>query len=100
MMSSNWQKFLQSVGRVTLVTILTMGRVFVYTMQSLRRVTLVVILTTGGVLVIITQDGHPGLQLPFDPMKKTVAVVGSRLQGHSRWHERTRGRVGWQWQQR
>ena len=99
-MSSNWQKFLQSVRRVTLMTILTMGRVFVYTTQSLRCVTLVVILMTGGVLVVITQDGHPGLQLPFNPVKKTVAVVGSRLQGHGRWHERTRGRVGWQRQQR
>src|SRR5882762_4063718 len=94
MMSSNWQKFLQSVGRVTLVTILTMGRVFVYTMQSLRRVTLVVILMTGGVLVVIMQDRHPGLQLPFDPTKKTVAVVGSGLQGRGRWHEHTRGRAG------
>ena len=36
------------------------------------------ILVTGGVFVYITQkDRHPGSQLPFDPAKKTVVVLGS-----------------------
>jgi hypothetical protein len=53
---SKWRTFLQVLGRVTLVTILTAGGVFYYITQ---------------------QDRHPGAQFPFDPEKKTLVVLGS-----------------------
>ncbi|TFY65981.1 hypothetical protein EVG20_g5109 [Dentipellis fragilis] len=53
---SRWRRFLQSLGRVTLVTILASGGAFYYVTQRER---------------------HPGTQLPFDPSKKTVVVLGS-----------------------
>ncbi|KAI0261230.1 FAD/NAD-P-binding domain-containing protein [Gloeopeniophorella convolvens] len=53
---SRWRRFLQTLGRVTLVTIVTSGGVFYYVTQK---------------------DRHPGPQLPHDPSKKTVVVLGS-----------------------
>ncbi|KAA1477791.1 FAD/NAD-P-binding domain-containing protein [Dentipellis sp. KUC8613] len=53
---SRWRRFLQSLGRVTLVTILASGGAFWYVTQRER---------------------HPGTQLPFDSSKKTVVVLGS-----------------------
>ncbi|KAI0319999.1 FAD/NAD-P-binding domain-containing protein [Amylostereum chailletii] len=53
---SKWRKFLQNLGRVTLVTLVTSGGVFYYVTQKNR---------------------HPGVQLPYDPKKKTVVVLGS-----------------------
>ncbi|KAI0251025.1 FAD/NAD-P-binding domain-containing protein [Lactifluus subvellereus] len=53
---SRWRRALQTIGRVTLITIVTSGGVFYYTTQK---------------------DRHPGPQLPYDPSKKNVVVVGS-----------------------
>jgi Pyridine nucleotide-disulphide oxidoreductase len=53
---SRWRRALQTLGRVTLFTIVTSGCVFYYTTQK---------------------DRHPGPQLPFDPSKKNIVVVGS-----------------------
>ncbi|KAH9975270.1 FAD/NAD-P-binding domain-containing protein [Lactifluus volemus] len=53
---SRWRRALQALGRVTLITILTSGSVFYYITQKNR---------------------NPGPQLPFDPSKKNVVVVGS-----------------------
>jgi len=47
-------------------------------LQTLGRVTLITIVTTGGVFYYITQrERNPGPQLPHDPSKKNVVVVGS-----------------------
>ncbi|KAI0300101.1 NADH dehydrogenase [Multifurca ochricompacta] len=49
-----------------------------HTLQFIGRVTLITIVTTGGVFYYITQkDRHPGQQLPHDPSKKNLVVVGS-----------------------
>ncbi|CAE6500683.1 unnamed protein product [Rhizoctonia solani] len=53
---SRWRQFLQTLGRVTLVTILTGTGVFIYVTQK---------------------DRHPGEQHDFDPQKKTIVVLGS-----------------------
>ncbi|KAF8269448.1 FAD/NAD-P-binding domain-containing protein [Lactarius quietus] len=53
---SRWRRTLQTIGRVTLITIVTSGGVFYYITQK---------------------DRHPGSQLPHDPSKKNVVVVGS-----------------------
>ncbi|KAI0055965.1 NADH dehydrogenase [Artomyces pyxidatus] len=53
---SKWRKFLQHLGRVTLVTVVTTTGVFYYVTQK---------------------DRHPGSQLPFDPTKKNIVVLGS-----------------------
>jgi NADH:ubiquinone reductase (non-electrogenic) len=53
---SRWRRALQTIGRVTLITIVTSGGVFYYITQKNR---------------------HPGSQLPHDPSKKNVVVVGS-----------------------
>jgi NADH:ubiquinone reductase (non-electrogenic) len=47
-------------------------------LQTLGRVTLFTIVTTGGVFYYITQrERNPGPQLPHDPSKKNIVVVGS-----------------------
>ncbi|KAI0777440.1 FAD/NAD-P-binding domain-containing protein [Trametes elegans] len=52
---SLWKRFLQVTGSVTLVT-----------------------LATGGTLWYVAQkDRHPGPQLPHDPSKKTLVILGS-----------------------
>jgi NADH:ubiquinone reductase (non-electrogenic) len=44
----------------------------------LGRVTLVTILSTGGLIYYIAwKDRHPGEQIPHDPSKKTIVVLGS-----------------------
>ncbi|KAH9991979.1 FAD/NAD-P-binding domain-containing protein [Russula compacta] len=53
---SRWRRALQALGRVTLITIVTSGGLFYYITQRER---------------------HPGPQLPHDPSKKNVVVVGS-----------------------
>ncbi|TDL20534.1 NDE2, mitochondrial external NADH dehydrogenase [Rickenella mellea] len=53
---SRWRSFLQTLGRVTLATILT---------------------TAGGLYYYTQKDRHPGNQLPFDSTKKTIVVLGS-----------------------
>ncbi|KAF8320308.1 NADH dehydrogenase [Clavulina sp. PMI_390] len=53
---SRWRRFLQTTGRVTLVTILGTGGLFVY---------------------LSYKDRTPGPQQPFDPEKKTIVVLGS-----------------------
>ncbi|CAE7190752.1 unnamed protein product [Rhizoctonia solani] len=53
---SRWRQFLQTLGRVTLVTLLTGTGVFIYITQK---------------------DRHPGEQHDFDPEKKTIVVLGS-----------------------
>lgn len=53
---SRWRSFLQVLGRTTLITILA---------------------GAGGFYYITQRDRHPGAQLPFDPEKKTVVVLGS-----------------------
>ena len=53
---SPWRRFLQTLGRVTLVTILTSGGLLIY---------------------IAYKDRTPGPQQPFDPAKKTIAILGS-----------------------
>ena len=54
--NSKWRSFLQNLGRVTLVTLVT---------------------TTGAFVYLTQKDKHPGEQLPFDESKKTVVVLGS-----------------------
>ncbi|CAG7850200.1 Probable NADH-ubiquinone oxidoreductase C3A11.07, mitochondrial; Flags: Precursor [Serendipita indica DSM 11827] len=51
-----WRTFLQILGRVTLATILTTG---------------------GLVYYMAWKDRHPGEQLPHDPSKKTIVVLGN-----------------------
>ena len=47
-------------------------------LQILRRTTLIAIVAGAGGFYYITQrEKHPGPQLPFDPEKKTVVVLGS-----------------------
>ncbi|KAF8528463.1 NDE2, mitochondrial external NADH dehydrogenase [Hysterangium stoloniferum] len=47
-------------------------------LQILGRTTLIVILTTGGVFYYVTQkDRHPGDQLPNDPTRKNLVILGS-----------------------
>lgn len=53
---SRWRSFLQTLGRVTLITIVTGSGVFYYVTQK---------------------DRHPGEQKPFDPEKKTIVILGS-----------------------
>ncbi len=53
---SPWRRFLQTLGRVTLFTILSSGGIFLY---------------------VTYKDRTPGPQQPFDPSKKTVVVLGS-----------------------
>ncbi|KAF5340412.1 hypothetical protein D9611_007859 [Ephemerocybe angulata] len=53
---SRWRKFLQFVGRATLITVVGGAGTFYYLAQKER---------------------NPGPQLPFDPEKKTVVVLGS-----------------------
>ena len=53
---SRWRTFLLILGRVTLVTLITSAGTFYYVTQK---------------------DRHPGAQLPFDPEKKTIVVLGS-----------------------
>ncbi|KAN0116499.1 hypothetical protein V8E52_005880 [Russula decolorans] len=43
----------------------------------LGRVTLFTIVPTGGVFYITQRERNPGPQLPHDPSKKNVVVVGS-----------------------
>ncbi|EAU86695.2 NADH dehydrogenase [Coprinopsis cinerea okayama7 len=54
--SKKWRNFLQFLGRATLITIFGGSAVFYYLSQ---------------------RDKHPGTQLPFDPEKKTLVVLGS-----------------------
>jgi NADH:ubiquinone reductase (non-electrogenic) len=53
---SRWRQFLQTLGRVTLITLVTTTGVFIYVTQK---------------------DRHPGEQHDFDPEKKTIVVLGS-----------------------
>ncbi|KZT39187.1 NADH dehydrogenase [Sistotremastrum suecicum HHB10207 ss-3] len=53
---SRWRSFLQNLGRVTLAGVIVSGGTFYYITQ---------------------RDRHPGLQLPHDDSKKTIAILGS-----------------------
>lgn len=53
---SSWRNFLQLLGRTTLIGI---------------------VVGAGGFYYITQREKHPGPQLPFDPEKKTVVVLGS-----------------------
>ncbi|TCD61384.1 NADH:ubiquinone oxidoreductase [Steccherinum ochraceum] len=53
---SKWRGFLQVVGRVTLVSVLAAGGAFYY---------------------VAHKDRTPGVQLPHDPEKKTLVILGS-----------------------
>ncbi|EIW75954.1 NADH dehydrogenase [Coniophora puteana RWD-64-598 SS2] len=53
---SRYRRFLQGLGRATLVTLLVSGGTFYY---------------------LARRDRSPGAQLPFDPTKKTIVVLGS-----------------------
>ena len=53
---SRWRNFLQILGRTTLITIVA---------------------GAGGFYYVTQREKHPGPQLPFDPEKKTVVVLGS-----------------------
>lgn len=53
---SRWARFQRTVGRVTLVSIVVSGGTFYYITQK---------------------DRAPGAQLPYDPSKKNIVVVGS-----------------------
>ncbi|KAF8548927.1 NADH dehydrogenase [Imleria badia] len=53
---NRWRGFLQLVGRVSLVS---------------------VVAATGTLYYISHKERHPGPQLPFDPAKKTLVVLGS-----------------------
>ena len=53
---SRWRNFLQILGRTTLI---------------------VIVAGAGGFYYITQREKHPGPQLPFDPEKKTVVVLGS-----------------------
>lgn len=54
--NGRWRSFLQNLGRATLATLVTSAAVLTYVTQK---------------------DKHPGQQLPFDPEKKTLVVLGS-----------------------
>lgn len=65
-------RILQTVGRVTLVSIIA-GLFF-----SCRVSHSLIFLTATGTLYYVShKERHPGPQLPFDPEKKTVVVLGS-----------------------
>lgn len=53
---SRWKTFLQSVGRATLILTISGIGIFYFIAQ---------------------RDKHPGPQMPFDPEKKTLVVLGS-----------------------
>ncbi|EJT99670.1 NADH dehydrogenase [Dacryopinax primogenitus] len=53
---SRWRSFLQTVGRLTLATVVLSAGAFVYVVQ---------------------RDRNPGEQLAHDPSKKTIVVLGS-----------------------
>jgi len=53
---SRWRNFLQILGRTTLIALIA---------------------GSGGFYYITQREKHPGAQLPFDPEKKTVVVLGS-----------------------
>ncbi|KAF5366561.1 hypothetical protein D9758_008998 [Tetrapyrgos nigripes] len=53
---SRWRSFLQLLGRATLVSIVAGAGAFYYVTQKER---------------------HPGNQLPYDPEKKTIVILGS-----------------------
>jgi len=53
---SKWRRLLQNVGRVTLFTLVVTG---------------------GGFYYVAHKERHPGQQLPHDPSKKTLVVLGS-----------------------
>ncbi|KIY52174.1 FAD/NAD(P)-binding domain-containing protein [Fistulina hepatica ATCC 64428] len=53
---SRWTRFLTILGRTTLVTILA---------------------GTGAFYYVTYKERHPGTQLPYDPSKKTIVVLGS-----------------------
>ncbi|KAI6026491.1 NDE2, mitochondrial external NADH dehydrogenase [Pisolithus microcarpus] len=53
---NKWRGFLQTLGRVTLVTVVGAAGTFWY---------------------ITYKDRNPGPQLPFDPSKKTLVILGS-----------------------
>jgi hypothetical protein len=53
---ARWRNFLQILGRTTLIALVT---------------------GAGGFYYITQREKHPGPQLPFDPEKKTVVVLGS-----------------------
>lgn len=53
---SRWQRILQTTGRITLFTVVASGGLFYY---------------------VAHKDRTPGLQLPHDPSKKTLVVLGS-----------------------
>ncbi|KAK7438080.1 NADH:ubiquinone oxidoreductase [Stygiomarasmius scandens] len=53
---SKWRSFLQTLGRATLVSIIGGAGAFYYITQKER---------------------HPGQQLPYDPEKKTIVILGS-----------------------
>lgn len=53
---SRWRSFLQTLGRVTLGTLIISGGAFYYVTQ---------------------RDRHPGIQLPHDDSKKTLLILGS-----------------------
>lgn len=53
---SKWRGFLQFLGRATLITLLGSAGVFYY---------------------VTYRERHPGPQLPPDPKKKTIVVLGS-----------------------
>lgn len=51
-----WRYFLQTLGRVTLITVIGASATFYYVAQK---------------------EKNPGPQLPFDPSKKTLVILGS-----------------------
>ncbi|EEB93314.1 hypothetical protein MPER_08049, partial [Moniliophthora perniciosa FA553] len=54
--SHKWRQFTHILGRTTLIALLTGVAAFVYVTQRER---------------------HPGTQLPYDPEKRTVVILGS-----------------------
>ena len=53
---SGWRRALQAIGRLTIGTVILAG---------------------GGFYYVAHQERTPGLQLPHDPTKKTLVVLGS-----------------------
>ncbi|KAI0027833.1 NADH dehydrogenase [Vararia minispora EC-137] len=53
---SRWRGFLAGVGRITLITLVGGAGTFYY---------------------LTYKDRHPGVQLPYDPSKKNIVVLGS-----------------------